>query len=305
MLESLCIPVLDSCPSSKGSVLTDDAFYHVSSAGFVATELTRGPWDDQFQHAGPPAALLGRAIENAEGNGAFRVARITFEMRRPVPIAELTIHLEREPGKRVDRVAAVLCHGDLEVMRSLAVRVMNRDLPVPAKPNGGESMGAPGQLAPPGAFFRADVGYHTAMDVSFVTGSWDQPGPARAWMRPRVALVAGEPFSGLGRVLVAADSGNGISAALDIGAWRFLNTDLNVNLVREPESSWVGLDACTTIGSSGRGVATTVLHDLRGPIGSSSQTLLVEPRGWPSRSYAGGCPPNPGGRRRLSTGYSD
>jgi hypothetical protein len=257
--------------------MVQDAFYHATPRGFAATALTRGPWDERLQHAGPPAALLGRAVERADGADEFRVARITFEIRRPVPIDELSMRIEREPGGRVDRVAAVLCRAGTELMRALAVRVRDRGLEVPVESDRAHAMPEPGALAPPARFFAAETGYHTAMDVAFVSGSWDELGPARAWMRPRVPLVAGEAFSGLGRVLVAADSVNGLSAALDIDRWRFLNTDLNVHLVREPVSDWVGLDARTTVGSGGRETAAAVLHDLSGPIGSASQTLLVEP----------------------------
>ncbi len=39
-----------------------DAFYERDGERFLATELTRGPWDPDAQHAGPPAALLGRDV---------------------------------------------------------------------------------------------------------------------------------------------------------------------------------------------------------------------------------------------------
>ncbi len=43
----------------------DEAFYEREGERYVATELTRGPWDPGAQHAGPPAALLGREIPAA------------------------------------------------------------------------------------------------------------------------------------------------------------------------------------------------------------------------------------------------
>src|SRR6516225_6372911 len=57
---------------------------------FESTEWTRGPWDAGAQHAGPPAALLGRAVE-AMARPGMRVARLTFDIARPVPIAPLTV----------------------------------------------------------------------------------------------------------------------------------------------------------------------------------------------------------------------
>jgi len=71
---------------SKGLVSAGlaDAFFESDGDGFVPTELTRGPWDPDAQHAGPPAALLGREIERhaagADGTNPTRVGRITFEI---------------------------------------------------------------------------------------------------------------------------------------------------------------------------------------------------------------------------------
>ena len=41
-----------------------EAFYEPLGGGrFRSTGHTAGPWDVRSQHAGPPAALLGRALE--------------------------------------------------------------------------------------------------------------------------------------------------------------------------------------------------------------------------------------------------
>lgn len=39
------------------------AFYRAAGEGYESSELTRGPWDRDSQHAGPPTALLGRELE--------------------------------------------------------------------------------------------------------------------------------------------------------------------------------------------------------------------------------------------------
>src|SRR5919108_4856364 len=60
------------------------SFYELDGARLLPTELTRGPWDPDAQHAGPPAALLGRAIErigseDAGGEGPpAMVGRVTY-----------------------------------------------------------------------------------------------------------------------------------------------------------------------------------------------------------------------------------
>jgi hypothetical protein len=96
-------------------------------------------------------------------------------------------------------------------------------------------------------------------------------------MRMRHPLVPDEPPSPLCRVLVAADSGNGVSAALDYQHWRFINPDLTVYLMRPPTGAWVALEASTTA-TAGIGLADTTLHDEHGPIGRSAQALFVDRR---------------------------
>ena len=265
--------------------MPDAFFFPLGPDRFQATELTRGPWDPGLQHAGPPAALLGRAIEGHGDRASRRVARVTFEIARPLPIAELTVATRTlRSGRSVELVEATLRSGDLELMRATALRIRTADLNLPAGP------GLPAGLVPgprlPGPsagrvepFFPTgqEVGYHTAMEFRFVAGSFLELGPATVWMRMRHPLVPGEPPSPLCRVLIAADSGNGVSAALDFRTWRFINPDLTVYLLRYPAGEWVALEASTTA-ADGIGLADTTLHDEQGPIGRSAQALFVDRR---------------------------
>ena len=123
-----------------------------------------------------------------------------------------------------------------------------------------------------------DTGYHSAMEVRFLSGAYTEPGPARAWMRMRVPLVAGEEPSALDRVLVAADSGNGVSSPLDYRRYVFINADLSVALRRLPSGDWVCLDAITYAEPDGVGLSDTALLDERGLIGRATQSLLVRER---------------------------
>jgi hypothetical protein len=114
------------------------------------------------------------------------------------------------------------------------------------------------------------------MEYRFVSGAFLEPGPATVWMRMRVPLVEGEEPTPLQRVLVAADSGNGVSAALDWRQYLFINTDLSVHLLRPPAGEWVCLDAVTHV--DGLGLSDTALWDEGGRIGRAAQTLLVRRR---------------------------
>jgi len=116
------------------------------------------------------------------------------------------------------------------------------------------------------------------MEASFVSGAFLEQGPAVAWLRMRFPLVRGEAVSPLARVLIAADSGNGVSSALDYRRFIFVNPELTVHLHRPAEGEWVCLQAETIVARRGVGLAVSTLHDLRGPIGYGLQSLLLGQR---------------------------
>jgi Thioesterase-like superfamily len=253
-----------------------EAFYTQERDRLVPSELTRGPWDPDAQHAGPPAALLGRAIERCEPRDGMQVGRITFDILGPVPIAPVEVRARVvRPGRSVELLEASLSGPEGEVMRATAWRIRPGELHLRTEPDGrppGPEHGAAREFFPT----RQTVGYHVAMDELFVRGAFLEPGPATVWMRMRVPLVVGEEPSPLQRVLVAADSGNGISAELDYRRYLFINTDLSVHLLRMPAGEWVCLDAKTHV--DGVGLTDTAIWDRRGRIGRAAQTLLVRQR---------------------------
>ena len=73
-------------------------------------------------------------------------------------------------------------------------------------------------------------------------------------------------------MLVAADSGNGVSSPLDYREWMFINADVSVTLRRLPAGEWVGLEAATYPETDGVGMSDTILRDERGMLGRSTQT---------------------------------
>ena len=254
------------------------AFYEDLGGGrFASTVHTTGPWDARFQHAGPPSALLGRAIERCEPRADLMVARMTVEILGAIPVGELAVSAAVvRPGRSVELVEAALSHEGRDVARASAWRIRrNEGAVVPSRarvapplPDTTDTSEIPGWVS----------GYLQAMEWRWAVGHLIDPGPAIGWARMREPLVEGEVPSPLTRVLVLADSGNGASSELDIRDWQFINPELTVHLHREPVGEWVCLDATTTISAGGVGLATSLLSDLDGPIGVGAQSLLVSLR---------------------------
>jgi hypothetical protein len=246
---------------------------------FVATESTRGPWSRDYQHGGPPAALLTRALERLAGDDVL-LARLTFDFLRPVPVAALAVRAEVvRAGAKVRRLQAVLTTADgAPLVQASAVAV--RTAPVLPATLGDDSaaLPPPERSAPfQFGFFPDPVGYHTAMETRIARGTWGK-GPVVAWMRPRVALVEGEPVSPLQRLMIVVDSASGVAVVVELAHHTFVNADLTVAIHRPPEGEWVGLDAATVAEAHGIGLTRARLCDGRGAFGVSLQTCLAERR---------------------------
>lgn len=271
-------PALDEAPVAQESVFVPDG------EAFVATEHARGPWDPRALHGGAPAALIASAFERFEPGTELPIARLSFELLRPVPFAALTLSIEVvRPGKRVQELScemtAALPDGPQPICRASALRIQ----PVP-----GELPPQPPPATMPGPEHGHDVRFalDDAERASFAGSTMemrflDDPrrlGPARVWMRPRHPLLPGRPLSPLARLAATADFGNGVSAALPFDEYLFINADLSIHLQRPPQGEWIGLDARTLLCEGGTGLAESVLHDEQGAVGRAFQSLVVQPR---------------------------
>jgi acyl-Coa thioesterase superfamily protein/acyl-CoA thioesterase superfamily protein len=256
-----------------------DAFYEPDGDRFRPTELTRGPWDPEAQHAGPPAALLGREVERLDTDRPMQVGGIRFDILRSVPLSPLSVDARVvRPGRSVELVDAELRDEEGPVMRAAAWRLRVDRIEISETGDDGTPSGPEGVTTGRTLPVELETGYHTAMEYRFVSGDFTVPGPAVVWMRMLHSLVAGEEPSPLVRVLIVADSGNGVSAALDWRRFLFINVDLSVHLHRMPAGEWICLDSVTRPEPDGVGQTDTTLFDERGRIGSAAQTLLVAER---------------------------
>jgi hypothetical protein len=255
-----------------------EAVFEPHNGGFLATELARGPWDPGAQHGGAPAALLMRALEQLPAAEGLSIVRVTYELLRPVPIAALQIRADVvRGGRRVQLLEASLWTDErVEVARARALQVQAADAPSsPAEPAPrGPEHGSANDLEPPyRPMFAPDT-----MEIRFVAGGFRARGPATAWFRMRVPLLAGEEASPLQRLAAAGDFGNGISSPLNWDEYLFINPDLTLYIERPPQGEWIALDARTSIAEGGIGVSESILYDSAGRVGRATQALLVAPR---------------------------
>jgi hypothetical protein len=260
------------------------AFYEPAGMdAFVASPATVGPWSARAQHGGPPSALAARAIERHEPDERQRLARVAVDILRPVPVGKVTVRARTvRPGRRVALLEAIMEADGQEVLHARGWRVaLSAGEPAATSPAPGppEPLEVPDERPLPAFFDGRLAGYLSAIEWRFLSGgNFDASERARVWARPRIPLIPHEEPSPMGRALLIADSGSGVSAVLDPARFLFINVDLTVVLQRDPAGEWMLLDAASAIGDEGTGLAETILSDVAGECGRTLQTLLVAPR---------------------------
>jgi hypothetical protein len=270
-------------PSGDRPPPPSSAYVALANGAYASTDLTRGPWHPDHQHGGPPIALVARSIERAAAALELtHLARLTANLLRPVPIAELAIEVQTDyAGRNVAHFSAQLHAGGKEVARFTAVAQREAGLDFPADLPGHPLPQAPlpVEQSPPARFpfSSKTTGYQDLIESRIAAGVFFR-GPSAVWFRMRHPLVAGEAPSALGRVAVAADSGNGISAILDFGRYVFVNSDLTINLLRKAQGEWICIDARTLLGPDGGGLAEARIFDAAGLVGRSTQSLAIRLR---------------------------
>lgn len=257
-----------------------EAIYRVDGATADTRAHAGGPWDPGLQHGAAPSSLICWVVERLPAPVPMRVARLTVDLMRPVPVAPLTIETEilRE-GKKIQLVAIRLLAEGREVVRATALRIRKQaealpvDTPYPAldlpHPEGGTD-------AMTGAM--SNTPFLSGLSARNVRGAFGQAGPAAIWFHATRPIVDGAAILPLMRAAIAADFCNGTSSVLDFRHWTFINGDLTLSLAREPVGDWILLDAETWAGPDSIGLAAARLADRDGYFGRAVQSVLFEKR---------------------------
>jgi hypothetical protein len=243
----------------------------------IATVLTQGPWDPNAQYGGTPAALLTWAVERVPTLVPMRIARLTVDMHRPVPLGRLGVAAEivRE-GKRLQVVAATIRdENGVEVARATALRF---------RLTGGPDDAATDPelepiVVPPWGPLRAQAfrrnglnGFADAMEIR----SGGDRGGATSWYRATRPVIAGEDPSPTVRLAWASDFTANSGNYLDLTRWSAINADLTINLGRAPVGEWTGVATRAWYSTDGMGHARADLFDEDGFVGTCTASLLVD-----------------------------
>lgn len=270
--------------------------YLTVADGMRATELTRGPWAHQVMHGGAICGLLGWAVEREQRRlGIAQVcSRLTVEILSGMPMADYEVTAATvKAGKRTALIDAQVRaeppggsgEGVSERGRLVARATSQWLTPtIPSAPlaSDGQSLPQiPTERADPGA--NPDIDYPRpgfnadAVDLRFVGGSTEEPGPGRTWARLDHPLVAGEKTSPLSRIATLADLGAAIGWDFSPTGGAYINTDVTLQLLREPEGEWFYFDAATIGTPEGLAGTHTVIYDQHGQLGWVLQSQVEAP----------------------------
>jgi hypothetical protein len=256
-----------------------EAIFRVDGNDVVTSPYAAGPWDPSMQHGSPPASLVVWAAERIATPVPMRIARVTVDLMRPVPVAPLTIESEvvRE-GRKIQLCAVRLLAKGVVVVSAtvLKIRAQAHELPPEAviEP---VTLPGPGQSRVEHVDFSSSP-FVTGMSLRAARGHFGRVGLGAIWYRVDRPIVEGAAVSQAMRTMAAADFCNGTSSVLDFRDWTFLNADLTVNFSREPAGDWILVDAETWVGPGGAGLAMARLADDSGYFGRAVQSLVIEKR---------------------------
>ena len=252
-------------------------FERLGAHSFRATEHTGGAWDLETQHIAPALGLLAHAVEQdrdvRRGPGLV-LSRLSYDILGTVPVAEVDVEVAvLRPGRTIELVEATLSNAGRVAVRLRAWLMEPRDTAQLAG-TGHTRIPGPDQTDPwdpttvwPGGFIRSVE----------VRRAQRAPGRAHFWVRTAVPLVPDEQVSRLAAAVGLLDIANGMTVRAAPTEVAFPNVDLTAHLFGQPEGEWLGFDTSVSFGADGLGLTASVLHDTRGPLGTSSQLLTVRP----------------------------
>lgn len=262
--------------------MVQEVLFEYRNDTYLPTALAGSPWHPAMLHGGAPAGLLAHCLEQRVADTGLQPTRFTLELMRPVPRQPLRVEYQTlRSGKRIRLEMATLLAQDKPVALATALFVQPNPVTVPDY--------APRQPCPlPPAdsisetSFR-DVlsmgggevppGLHTAVRLRPVTRLCEQ-GEGRAWLALPVDILADAATTPFMRAALMSDFCNGVGQLALGNDTGMINADLTLQLFRQPQSEWIGIEARTLVQPMGIGMVQAALYDTTGLVGQVMQTVM-------------------------------
>lgn len=238
----------------------------------IPSPSAAGPWSNEMVGGRQVAGLVAWAVERDQGRDTpFRVARLTVDMFRPVPMVPLrvTTRLDRD-GRRLRMLHVSVWDANAEVSRGSALLLATSEHPRSAP-------WTPEDSTMPDPESLESGRYLPAMSWEFRTAAPLGHGRGQVWIRELGPLVAGSDMSPLVRAVAASDFVNPLANSGAEGL-EFINADVTVSLARYPGGEWVGLEVIGHLGADGLAVGSAWLSDSEGRFGQCVTTATPDPR---------------------------
>ncbi|MFI6866300.1 thioesterase family protein [Nocardia sp. NPDC050406] len=252
------------------------AFFTEVDGRFVATAMAVSAWSATQLAGTAVCGLLARELETHRPDAGFTPARFTVDLFRPVlnePIA-LRSEVVRD-GRRIRVVdASIVQDGEVRA-RATVMYLANAQQP-------------PGEVWQPGHHLPVPerrLDNPEGHPPLFKSGAMDWTGDfasgrnseRKAIWHNVPPLVEGEPITPFQRAAFVGDATNLVCNWGTEGVG-YINSDMTLTLARLPEGPEVGLQAHDHIAANGLVVATALMYDRSGPLGTCVATAISNAR---------------------------
>ena len=250
------------------------------------TSLATGPWYEGTQHGSAMMLMAALAAERYPSDIPRQVTRLTVDMMKAAPLGPIELVTDlRKGGRNLEVLDISIRANGEECVRASALRFRIGDVPVLERMKSLE--GAPKLPKPLPFELFAHVadrdGFHHALDIRIDL----KAKPAIMWFRLKHPVLPELHATPLLRVALAADwtySVPAISHRILTGEsftsqpFFGINPDNTLNLHRQPEGEWIGIQTHATYDDLGAGTVMGQIFDERGPVGFSTQSILIRGR---------------------------
>src|SRR5215468_417081 len=161
-----------------------DAIFRVDGDRVAVSPNAAGPWDASMQHGSAPASLVVWAAERIATAVPMRIARVTIDLMRPVPLKPLTIETEvlRE-GRKIQLCAVRLRADGVLAVAATVLKVRHQREALPPDVSGPKrELPSPEQSVEDPAQF-SNSPFVTGMQLRAALGRFGVPGPGAIWYR--------------------------------------------------------------------------------------------------------------------------